>query len=187
LKRVELLLRAVPLVLAAEPQASFVVIGGGDPTFEADYPAELHALADEFGITDAVTFTGHVADAGALIDDLDLLVNTAQREPFGLIYLEGMARRVAVVAPRSGGSAEIIRHEVDGLLVDEADVDQLAAAIAALLRDPARRQRMGAAGRERVLEHFTVARMAQEAWRVAAEAAQHPRAGRRRRGPRARS
>lgn len=185
-KRVELLLRAVPLVLAAEPQTSFVVVGGGDPAFEADYPGELRALAGELGISDAVTFTGHVGDAGALIEDLDLLVHTAQREPFGLVYLEAMARRVAIVAPRSGGSAEIIRDEVDGLLVDVTDADQLAAAIVALLRDPARRQRMGAAGHERVREHFTVARMAQEAWRIAAEAAQQARAGRTRRGLRAR-
>lgn len=179
-KRVELLLRAVPLVVAAAPQTTFSIVGGGDPSIDPDYPDELRELAHRLGVENAVTFTGHVSRPGELIGGLDVLVHTADREPFGLVYLEAMARQVPVVAPLVGGSTEIVRHGVDGLLVDVSDADALAQALLALLSDPERRRCMGAAGRERVRELFTLERMTAEAWRVAAEAAGSSSAERRR-------
>lgn len=170
-KRVELLLRAVPLVVAVEPSATFTIVGDGDPLIEPEYPDELRELAHRLGVENAVTFTGHVSRPGELIGGLDVLVHTADREPFGLVYLEAMARQVPVVAPLVGGSTEIVRHGVDGLLVDVSDADALAQALLALLSDPERRRCMGTAGRERVRELFTLERMTAEAWRVAAAAA----------------
>jgi glycosyltransferase involved in cell wall biosynthesis len=166
-KRVELLLSAVPHVLAAEPDVRFVVLGGGDPAVDPDYPEELQRRAQALGIADAVTFTGHVDDAGDRMAALDVLAHTARLEPFGLVITEALARGVPVVAPREGGPAEIVRDGVDGLLVDPEDADAVATAILALLRDPERRRRMGAAGRAQVSERFTEARMAEEAWRLA--------------------
>lgn len=166
-KRVELLLHAVPRVLAAEPATNFVAMGGDEPDFDAGYRGELEAIARRLGVLDAIAFTGHVTNAPERIGDLDLLVHTADQEPFGLIYLEALARGVAVVAPVSGGSSEIIRDEIDGRLIDVMDAVALAETIIALLRDVGRRQAMGIAGRARVLEHFTAARMAQEAWSIA--------------------
>jgi len=54
-----------------------------------------------------------------------------------------------VVASRAGGIPELVRDGVDGILVDTGDVRWLAEAIVSLLKDPALRQRMGTAGRER--------------------------------------
>jgi glycosyltransferase involved in cell wall biosynthesis len=166
-KRVELLLDAAPRLLIAEPNVRFLVVGGGDPAVDPDYPEELQRRAQTLRIAEAVTFTGHVAEAGDRIASLDVLVHTARLEPFGLVITEALARGVPVVAPRDGGPAEIVRDGVDGLLVDPEDPDALAAAILALLRDPERRRRMGAAGRARVSERFTEARMAEQAWRLA--------------------
>lgn len=170
-KRVELLLNAVPLVVAAEPQITFKIVGGGDPSIDPGYPEELRELSRRLGIEDTVTFTGHISGPGELIAHLDVLVHTADREPFGLVYLEAMARRVPVVAPSVGGSTEIVRDGVDGLLVDVCDAEALAQALLTLLSDPERRRRMGAAGRERVQALFTLERMTAETWRVASEAA----------------
>lgn len=163
-KRVELLLRAVPRVLDAVPEARFEILGGADPAVDPGYDEELRAEAAALGVDAAVTFAGHVPDARDRIAGAAVLAHTAYREPFGLIYLEALARRVPVVAPRAGGSAEIVRDGVDGLLVDVEDPGAFAGAIAALVRDPDRRARLGASGRDRVLERFTVERMAAEAW-----------------------
>src|SRR5262249_20567714 len=82
-------------------------------------------------------------------------------EPFGLVNLEAMACGTAVVASRVGGIPEIVVEGETGYLVDWDESDQpafargLALRIGELLAGPGLAVRMGAAGRARVLEHFT--------------------------------
>jgi alpha-maltose-1-phosphate synthase len=89
-------------------------------------------------------------------------------EPFGIINLEAMACETAVVASGVGGIPEVVVPEETGLLVDLAlqhgtfePVDAaafssgLAQAINRLAADPALCARMGKAGRQRVLDHFS--------------------------------
>jgi alpha-maltose-1-phosphate synthase len=89
-------------------------------------------------------------------------------EPFGIINLEAMACETAVVASAVGGIKEVVVPEETGLLVDLPlkpggfdPVDparfsaDLAAAVNRLARDPGLRERMGKAGRRRVLERFS--------------------------------
>jgi glycosyltransferase involved in cell wall biosynthesis len=73
--------------------------------------------------------------------------------PVGL--LEAMAAGLAVVATRHAGIPEAVVEGETGLLVDEHDAAAMAAALVALLRDPERTRRLGAAGRARVLARFT--------------------------------
>lgn len=103
------------------------------------------------------------------MEDLDenaAIVNAAQRhahvvvqksiaEGFGLTVAEGMWKRRPVVASRVGGMQDQVVDGVTGILLDDThDQDAFAAALAELLGDPARAHAMGAAGRERVLEHY---------------------------------
>lgn len=87
-------------------------------------------------------------------------------EPFGLVNLEAMACETAVVASRVGGIPEIVVEGETGYLVDYDEADpaafqaSLADRIAALLSDPRMAERMGAAGRRRVLESFSWSKIA---------------------------
>jgi glycosyltransferase involved in cell wall biosynthesis len=162
-KRIERLLDAVPLVLAERPDARFEVVGGGE---DAAYEAELHARGAH------VAFAGHRDDPWSAA--FDVLVHTAELEPFGLVVAEALARSVPVIAPRTGGPAEIVRDGVDGLLVDPDDPRALASAIIGLLGDPELRRRMGEAGRAHVTERFSEERMAREAWQLAGRIAAAP-------------
>ena len=170
-KRIELGLAALPLVLEGQPAARLRVIGDASPTLDAGYPDELSATAARLGVAGAVDFTGHVDDVPAAMRALDVLVHTAEGEPFGLVLVEAMLSGVPVIAPHEGGPAEIVRDGVDGLLVDVTDPGVLADAILSLARDPARRRLLGAAGRTRALERFTAERMAAEAWAITRDVA----------------
>jgi len=102
----------------------------------------------------------------ALLTHAAVLVCPSVYEPFGLVNLEAMACQTAVVASRVGGIPEIVVDGMTGYLVDgvESDPDRFAAGLAErmtdLLADPDAAARMGAAGRARVLEHFTWPRIA---------------------------
>lgn len=76
-------------------------------------------------------------------------------EPFGIPVIEAMAAGLPVVATRAGALPEVVVDGETGFLVERGDSEALAAAIAQLLADPALRERMGAAGRERVRRLFT--------------------------------
>jgi glycosyltransferase involved in cell wall biosynthesis len=170
-KRVELAIRALPAVRAAVPNARLRVIGTAFPGLDEDYPGELRAEAERLGVAEAVDFAGHIDDGAGAIGGLDVLVHCAELEPFGLVPVEAMLHGVPPVVPDEGGPRETVRHGVDGLRVDPTDADALAAAIIELAKDPARRAKMGDAGRERVLARFTSERMAQRAWAVVAAVA----------------
>lgn len=82
-------------------------------------------------------------------------------EPFGLINLEAMACETPVVATRVGGIVEVVEDGVSGLLVEPGRPEALADALRRVLADPAGARAMGRAGRRRVEEHFSWARVAE--------------------------
>ncbi len=174
-KRYELVLRAAPFVLEEEPEARFVIAGG--PTTHAEYPAKLEALAQSLGIHSSLEMRGHVPGAAAVMHEFDVLVHTAELEPFGLVAAEALVNEVPVVCAPEGGPAELVRDGIDGVHVDVTDARELAGAIVGLIRDPALRERMGKQGAAHVRASFSAARMANEAWELAREVALRARRG----------
>ena len=102
---------------------------------------------------------GEVPDASPYIEQMDVLVNASDPEPFGIVILEGMARGVAVLAVNSGGPGDFVQDGQTGALARSGQPNALADALAPLLRSPELRERLGRAGRERYLEEFTTAAM----------------------------
>ncbi len=146
----DVLLRAMPEILAAVSTAHLLIVGDG-PLRDA-----LEGLATELRLHEHVTFTGFQEDPVPFYRALDLYVMASAEEPFGLVTIEAMACEKAVVGSASGGTVEIIEQNVTGLLVPPGRVETLAAACITLLRDPQQRQIMGKRGRQRVLERFTL-------------------------------
>jgi len=87
---------------------------------------------------------------------LDVLAHAAHRDPFPLALLEGMALARPIVATAVGGIPEMLVDGESGFLVPPADPAALAAAIIPLLGDPAARARIGRAGHERLVRHFSL-------------------------------
>jgi glycosyltransferase involved in cell wall biosynthesis len=136
-----------------------VIVGGDAYGLSAEYAGSLAPLISELGLDEDVTMTGQVPDAGPYIEQLDILVNASDPEPFGIVLLEGMARGVAVMAVDAGGPAEFIEHGRTGLLASSGEPRALADALEPLLVSPAQREAVARAGRESFLREFTEAAM----------------------------
>src|SRR5260221_6061653 len=122
----EALIRAGPAVIASHAGARLWIAGDGDDRLR------LEALGGELGLADAIVFAGRVSDAelDRLYRRCRFFVMPSLHEGFGLVFLEAMrAGKACIGAP--GAAAEIIEHDVTGLVVDPARSDAL---ISALLR-----------------------------------------------------
>jgi type III pantothenate kinase len=124
-KGFEYLIDAMPALASAH----LAIAGDGD------LASELRDRASRAGVADRVHLLGNV----------DGLPNTA---------LEALASGTAVVSTTAGGLGSVVIDDRTGAIVPERDAASLAAAIAALLADPARRTRLGTAGRDAVAARF---------------------------------
>jgi len=110
------------------------------------------------GLSDAVHCVSGISDdaLARLYGQAEVAVVPSLYEGFSLPAIEAMACGVAVVATTGGALPEVVGIDGEtGLLVAPDDPGALAGAIARLLDDPALRARLGAAGRERVINRFT--------------------------------
>lgn len=148
-KRVD---RIVDALAAAAPQCPVPVvlwIAGDGP----ERPA-LEARCRSRGVT--ARFLGTVAhdDVPQLLAAADVLVSTSTLTNMSIPTCEAMVVGKPVVALDVGGTSEVVRHEVTGLLVSEDDGPALAAALRRLAADADLRRRLGAAARDFAERHF---------------------------------
>jgi glycosyltransferase involved in cell wall biosynthesis len=149
----------VVAALAQVPDAELLVAGGPpagtDPGSDPDL-ARLRRAAVDAGVADRVQFLGALEHRAvpALLRTADVVVCAPWYEPFGMVPLEAMAAARPVIATAVGGLLDTVVHGRTGLLVPPRDPGQLAAAVRQLASRTAR-ARLGAAGRARVLEHYT--------------------------------
>nr|WP_274607249.1 glycosyltransferase family 4 protein [Paracraurococcus ruber] len=136
----------IPL-LRRLPEARLALLGEGDD------PAPLQRLAQEAGVADRIDWVGAVDDPTPWIDRAALLLHPSRYESFGMVVQEAMRRGTVPVVfaqgrGRRNAAAELVTHGESGLLVDYDDPDATAAAIRALLDDPARLAAMSGQARE---------------------------------------
>jgi glycosyltransferase involved in cell wall biosynthesis len=130
-----------------------------------EYEDHLRQLVNQAGLSDYVSFLEWVQpeEVPGLMRQFDvLLLPSIWPEPFARVVLEGMISGLAVVATPTGGTPEIIVDGENGLLFVPNDPEDLANKIARLVDDPDSRDQIGHAGRQTVLERFTVTKMMNE-------------------------
>ncbi|GGT04404.1 glycosyltransferase family 4 protein [Streptomyces cinerochromogenes] len=151
------LIRAMPRILAAEPDTVLLIVGGGP------YEKDLRRMADETGVAGSVRFTGAVpwselpAHYGA--GDVFAMPCRTRRggldvEGLGIVYLEASATGLPVVAGDSGGAPDAVLEGETGWVVRGGSAEQTAERVVALLQDPELRRRMGERGRRWVEEKW---------------------------------
>lgn len=152
-KGIDIIVRSARKVLAALPEA-FFVIAGPDGLGEERFAQELRAEIAGQGLSEKIRFVGPRDDIEDLLASVDLFFLPTRAEPFGLVFVEAMAAGVPVVASNVGGIPEIIPGEDYGILLDP-DSPLYPEVIVGLLGDAGRRGRMAAAAYERARDNFS--------------------------------
>ena len=141
--------------LAAAADFRLMLVGDGPERNRLEGLARRGALAQK------VRFLGRLSDSDLALayQAADLFVLPSYSEGFTTAILEAMAAAVPVVATRVSAIPEIVADGMTGALVAPGDDEAVAAALIELLGNPERRRVLGEAGRERVRNDFSVARM----------------------------
>src|SRR5262245_25614198 len=134
------LLDAAARIERTKPGVHWVLVGAG----ELETPLREQARA--LGLESRVRFTGWRDDVPDVLAVADVFVLPSENEGFGRVVVEAMAMARPVVATAVGGVPEIVRDGETGVLVPVSDPQALGDALRALLDDPARAARLGAAG-----------------------------------------
>ncbi len=130
-KGLDVLIKALPIILGNGVNAKIVAVGEGP---QRD---EYQRLANYYGFGNKILFTGHIDDwtLRALYRVADVVIVPSRFEPFGIVALEAMAAHCPVVASAVGGLSEIVDYEGTGLKVPLNNPDALAWAMLRVIKD----------------------------------------------------
>jgi teichuronic acid biosynthesis glycosyltransferase TuaC len=158
----ELLIRAFASLSNEFPSLTLEIIGEGQEK------SRLQSVARQLCVADRVRLLGRQSrkQVAVAMRCCTLFALPSRYEGLGCVYLEAMSAGKPVIGCRGQGIAEIIQQGSNGLLAGPDNEKELTIAIAMLLRDKARRQNLGVAARETVLERLTLALQAERLARI---------------------
>src|SRR5215207_9286382 len=142
-------------------QVHLTLVGSGHP----DYEAALRHLVKRKGLDDYVTFHSPVSkdEMPALLQQFDILIfPSIYEEPLARMTQEAMVSGLVVIGTTTGGTKEILRDGETGFTFAPEDADGLARQVTRLILDPDLCNHVAEAGRQMVLENFTLGKMVQE-------------------------
>jgi len=127
---------------------------------------QLEQRAHELGIVRDTLFLGYQEDVAQFYAAFDALVLPSSIEGTPVSAIEALAAGRPVVATRVGGVPDVVEEGEDGFLVEPGATEELAERLAQLAADPELRERMGRAGRDRVLPRYAVPRLVDDVDRL---------------------
>jgi glycosyltransferase involved in cell wall biosynthesis len=148
------LLEAVARLRAAVPGVHCLVVGDGE------LRDELAARSRALGLEGSVHFTGARENVADYLAAMDVFVLSSVTEGLAMTLLEAMAAARPVVATAVGGNPEAVEDGRTGTVVPAKDPEALAGAVRSFLADPEAAATVGAAGRQRARERFSLEAMA---------------------------
>lgn len=155
-KRIDVLLESLALLVEMEKDWTCTIVGGGP------LESELVKKAQSLGLGSRVRFTGHVENVRSYMEAADLAVLSSDKEGLPLSLVEAMACGLPCVVTDVGGNREVVQHGKTGLIVEAGSPKQLADGIEYLVDHSEERRNMGQAARCSVYERFNLNRMTEE-------------------------
>jgi glycosyltransferase involved in cell wall biosynthesis len=147
-KGIDLLISAFSAILNALPNALLILVGSGQSAKSLQLFASVKA-------PNRIRFEGHIPNPLIYYAAADIVAVPSRSEGQGITALEAMSHGLPVVASNTGGLAESITDGVTGRLFPEGNAHVLTRTLTELLREPAERERLGKAARERVLKTYS--------------------------------
>jgi len=123
---------------------------------------EVERIVDEHRIRDLVWFAGEANDVVPYLQSMDCFVLPSLAEGVSNTILEAMACAIPVIATRVGANAELVEEGLTGRVVPRADSQSIAKAVIEYFTSPATARRHGRAGRQRVVQRFSLERMVEQ-------------------------
>jgi glycosyltransferase involved in cell wall biosynthesis len=151
-KRVDLLPQLIDQLTTKGIDATGCIVGTGisEP--------QVRALVRSSSVRERITFLGNRTDMANVYRKFDVLVHFGSVEGFGLAIAEAMACGVPVVAPNTGGSAEIINDGNDGILVTSGAIEEYAEKIALLVREESLYRQISINARIKIKQDYSIGR-----------------------------
>jgi glycosyltransferase involved in cell wall biosynthesis len=128
--------------------------------------AAMRRSAAELGILERLRFLGARNDVDSLLAQAQVFVLSTRSEAFPYTILEAMRAGLPIVSSNVGGISEAAENGKTGFLFTAKNVSQLRDALHRLILDPQLRKTMGAAGRRRFSEHFTIDKMVNQTLQI---------------------
>ncbi|MCS6947476.1 MAG: TIGR03088 family PEP-CTERM/XrtA system glycosyltransferase [Steroidobacteraceae bacterium] len=144
------LIEAVARLLSQFPALRLLIVGDGP------LRGTLRERAAALGIAPRVTFTGARDDVADLLQSMQIFVLPSISEGISNTILEAMASALPVVAAKVGGNPELVVDGVTGTLYEAGSIGALERALQRYIADPALRAAHGQAGRQRVVQDFSL-------------------------------
>lgn len=147
-----ILIDAISLLVGRGYKVSLELIGDGPDR------KSLEKAVQDKGVADSIRFHGAVNQDGIkqYLTKAEVFVLPSFAEGVPVVLMEAMSMGIPCVSTAINGIPELIQTDVEGLLVPPADAEQLARAISALIEDSALRERLGRAGRQKILEKYCI-------------------------------
>lgn len=152
-KAIPTLIEAIAIVAGDRPSIRLEIAGEG--SLRTDLEKDVVRL----GMSGNVSFLGWRKDLASVLRSWSIFVLPSLDEGFGVAALEAMASGLPVIASDVGGLRELVQDGQTGFLVPAGQPADFAAKIRLLLDDPDLRATMGAAGRQRAQERFSIPEM----------------------------
>lgn len=163
-KALHILLEGFAAFRARQEGGRLVIVGRGP------LEKELRKKAEDLGLGDSILWAGYREDIPTVLQVFNVFALTSSYEGLGLVLLEAMAAARPVVATRVSAIPEVVAEGETGILVPSGDPAALARALEKMI-DSDLRRRMGAKGRNRVTDRFTLEKMVERTLEVYAECA----------------
>lgn len=165
IKNHKMFLEAVKKVISItpRPKVKFIIVGDGE------LRSGLEDYAEAIGMKSDVIFAGWVSELSTVYVDLDVVALTSLSEGTPVSLIEAMASGRVVLATDVGGVRDLVIDNVSGVLAASGDSDGFSDKLIELLKDPARRQRLGMRGKADVKEKYSKDRLVKDMEKLYAE------------------
>jgi glycosyltransferase involved in cell wall biosynthesis len=137
------------------PQTRFIMVG--EPTRGEEATSKpIYDKITQIGLGKKLVLPGFRQDIPSVLAAMDIFAFPSHAEAFGLVVIEAMAAKVAVISSNCDGILDIVTHNDNGLLVPAHNSEQLTRAVEKLILDPAMRKRFADAGRRTAENKFNL-------------------------------